>query len=207
MDKRTQIAKRLKELIAKRGWTKAEFARRAKIPKQHVDKYLQNELDPENLVLELHKAGEDLDWLLYGGENEKGKQRDAFTEMELQRIPVYEYARAGSKSLVLDGPPAYYIATTKSRGDSRFGIVVKGKSMEPEIRDGEVVVVSKKKDVKKGDVCLVIFEDGETCLRRVYFQDNTITLTSANEKDYPPTLHKKSEIRTMYRMVQKITNY
>jgi repressor LexA len=127
--------------------------------------------------------------------------------MDLQRIPVFEYARAGSKSLVFDGEPSYYIATSKSKDDSRFGVVVKGNSMEPEIREGEIVVVSKKRDVKDGDVCLVLFKDAEACLRRVYFHDHGVTLTSANEKDYPPTLHKKSEIRTMYRMVQKITNY
>lgn len=213
MDKRAQIAKRLKELIAKRGWTKAEFARRAKIPKQHVDKYLQNELDPENLLLELHKSGEDLEWLLHGAEHEKSAgssgvlPKHSYLEMDLQRIPVFEYARAGSKSLVFDGEPSYYIATSRSKDDSRFGVVVKGNSMEPEIREGEIVVVSKKRDVKDGDVCLVLFKDAEACLRRVYFHDHGVTLTSANEKDYPPTLHKKSEIRIVYRMVQKITNY
>jgi SOS-response transcriptional repressor LexA len=69
------------------------------------------------------------------------------------------------------------------------------------------VVVSRKKEMKNGDVCLVMFEDGDACLRRVYCHDHTVTLTSANEKDYPPAMHKKSEIRFIYRMVQKITNY
>jgi SOS-response transcriptional repressor LexA len=162
---------------------------------------------PGNKMQErLRGAKCDVEWLMTGKEPATpAKAQTTFLEVELQKIPVFEYARAGEKSLVLAQEPAYYIGTQKTKDDSRFGVVVKGRSMEPVISEGEVVIVSKKKEVKSGDVCLVVFSDGDACLRRLHFQDNTVTLTSANEKEYPPSIHKKSEITHLYRAVQKLS--
>jgi repressor LexA len=186
----------------------AAFGRALGLRPQELYRYLSGQIQPGNkLQSKLRDLGCDLEWLMTGKKKETPKHQIEFLEMELVKLPVFEYARAGSKTMMLAEKPSYFIASTKSKDDSRFAVVVKGKSMEPEIKDGELVVVSKKKEVKKGDVCLVVFEDGDACLRRVYFHDHSVTLTSANDKDYPPGLHKKSEIRIMYRMVQKITNY
>jgi len=191
------------------GW-KAKYAQALEMTPQQLSDILalRSPIGPR-IREKLHDLLQcDINWLMTGKTPGIGKKKQIeFIEEGLVRIPVFEYARAGSKTMMLAEKPSYYISSTHSTDDSRFGIVVKGKSMEPEIREGEVIVVSRKKDVKNGDVCLVIFEDGDACLRRVYSHAHGVTLTSANEKEYPPNLHKKSEIRTMYRMVQKITNY
>jgi repressor LexA len=204
-----KIAERLKEFGLSKFGSLKEFAEALKISPEHLSQYVNGKSKPGNKTQQrLRGLGCDIEWLMTGKKSGAGKKEQIeFLEGGLASIPVFEYARAGAKTMMLAEKPSYYISSTRSTDDSRFGIVVKGISMEPEIREGDVVVVSKKRDVKNGDLCLVIFEDGETCLRRVYLRDRSVTLTSANEKEYPPTLHKKSEIRTMYRMVQKITNY
>jgi len=109
--------------------------------------------------------------------------------------------------MVLKETPTDYIVTKKSNDDSLFAVIVRGDSMAPEINEGDMVVVSKLREAKNGDTCVIVFEDDHSCLRRIYHHDHHITLTSANEKEYPPTNHKKSEIKFIYRVVQRITNY
>jgi SOS-response transcriptional repressor LexA len=210
-DKKAQI-QRLLEIGqdgfgSKFGW-KSKFARSLGMTPQQLNDYLSGRISiGAEMQSRLRGIDADVEYVMTGKKKVIPKGQVEFTEVELAQIPVFEYARAGSKSMVLAEKPSYHIASTRSKDDSRFAVVAKGKSMEPEIRDGELVVVSKKKEMKNGDVCLVMFEDGDACLRKVYCHDHGVTLTSANEKEYPPTLHKKSEIRSIYRMVQKITNY
>ena len=206
MFKYAEKAKRLQDFIEEQKWSKAEFARRMGIPQQNVNRYLSGELDPMNLAEELFNEGCNVEWLMTGKKKAARKEVE-FSDVEFMQIPVFEYARAGTKSMALLERPSYFISSAKSKDDTLFAVVVKGNSMEPEVKEGELVVVSKKRDLKKGDLCLIMFEDGDCCLRRVYFQDHTVTLTSSNEREYPPAIHKKSEIRFIYRVVQKTTNY
>jgi phage repressor protein C with HTH and peptisase S24 domain len=127
-------------------------------------------------------------------------------DIDIVPIPVFDYIKAGGKSMVLRDEPAEYIYSTKSADQSRYGVRVKGNSMEPEIKDGEIVVASKIAHIKDGNICVITFEDGDTCLRRVYFSDHSCTLVSDNKK-YPPITYKKSEIKIIHKIVEKITKY
>ena len=73
-----------------RGWNKAEFARRCGIQPQHVNLYLSGKLNPENLLLPLHDAGEDIEWIKSGGEPEK-KMLD---KKRLEGVAIWE-SRSG----------------------------------------------------------------------------------------------------------------
>lgn len=65
-DKTDNRHDRLKEFIDERNWSKAEFARRAGIYPQDVNKYLSGLLNIENLYLKLQEAGCDMQWLKTG---------------------------------------------------------------------------------------------------------------------------------------------
>ena len=188
--------------------TKAEAARKLGKNQSNLDRYLKGLL-PISYEFEqrLRKFDADVEFIKTGKKKASLKDQVEFPEVDLVQIPVFEYARAGTKSMALLERPSYFISSAKTKDDTLFAVVVKGKSMEPEVKEGELVVVSKKRDPKKGDLCLIMFEDGDCCLRRVYFQDHTVTLTSSNEREYPPAIHKKSEIRFIYRVVQKTTTY
>lgn len=107
--------------------------------------------------------------------------------------------------MVLREEPSEFIySNTKDK--SLYGVKVKGSSMEPLIRPGEIVMASKTAEVKDGDICIVTFEDGETCLKRIYFHDHSCQLISEN-KEFPPQIYKKSEIRFIHRVVERITKF
>ena len=68
-----------------------------------------------------------------------------------------------------------------------FGLYVSGKSMDPEIFDGDIVIVdSKTRKLKRGN--LGVFRiNNETSLKRYYPQKNGILLQPTNP-EYPPIL-------------------
>jgi len=85
---------------------------------------------------------------------------------------------------------------------------VSGDSMEPDYRQGDIVVFSPNAQVRNGDDCFVRFASGETTFKRFY-QDSpeTIRLQPLNNK-YPaevfpcdditglwPALYKQQKLR------------
>ena len=185
------------------GWQR-RFAERLEIRPQQLSNILAGR-DPLGAKMRerLANLGCNIEWLMTG----KEATIDLHHEVRLTEIPVFEFIRAGTKTMQLKENPSQHIPVVKSNDDTRFGIVVRGNSMDPEVKEGEIVVVSKKAEVASGDLCVVVFDDGETCLRRVHFHDHSVTLTSANAAKFPPAFHKKSEIEYIWRVMQKVTNY
>jgi phage repressor protein C with HTH and peptisase S24 domain len=186
-----------------RGWLKNAAAGLSLAP-SNLKKYLAGEYSPGTIIQDrLRELGCDIEWLMTGN---KRKDELQSIDISLAQIPVYEYIKAGGKSMMLKEEPVEYVYTTKSADQSRYGVRVKGDSMQPEIKEGEIVVASKIAEVKNGDICVVTFHDGETCLRRVYFSDHSCTLTSDNTK-IPPKIFKKKDVQFIHRVVEKITKY
>lgn len=81
-----------------------------------------------------------------------------------------------------------------------FGLRVSGKSMEPEIFDGDIVIVNSKiREIKKGN--LGVFRiNSETSLKRYYPQKNGILLQPTNP-EYPPIL---ITIEDQYHLIGKV---
>lgn len=181
----------------------ADFARAMKMHPASLNKYLNGVQRPGATFQDkLRALGCDIDWLLTGKSNDDYVPR----EIDLAAIPVFEYVRAGTKSMLLRDEPTEKFYIKKSADNSRYGIVVKGDSMAPTVFDGNIVVASKITEPRDGDLCVVEFEDGERVLRRVYFHDHSCALTSDNPR-FPPTTHKKSEIKSIHRVMEKITRY
>jgi transcriptional regulator with XRE-family HTH domain len=82
-----QIAFRLSEFVKNREWTKAEFARRMQIRVQHVNGYLNGNLDPRNLVSQLAREGCDLEWLITG---KSASERKLTSEEEREMLEFLE---------------------------------------------------------------------------------------------------------------------
>ncbi len=89
-----------------------------------------------------------------------------------------------------------------------FAARVVGDSMEPEYREGDVIVFSPGKAVKRGDDCFVRLEkDGETTFKRVYFEgegnedgDGWIRLQPLNNA-YPARVVRREEVAGLYAAV------
>lgn len=112
------------------------------------------------------------------------------------QIPLLGCASAGP-GYWNDGQPAETISIagrwlTKLDG----AILVQGDSMEPLLRDGDLVGVRLGEDYQVGDVVVAVAGYGE-CLLKVYAgvleEEQLIILTSVNQ-DHPPVVERLGEI-------------
>ncbi len=91
-------------------------------------------------------------------------------------IPLINAVQAGYPRAFTDmGYPARvaeeYVRTPGVRDPNAFAIRVVGASMEPEYREGDVVVFSPALEVRDGDDCFARLElEHETTFRRIYFE-------------------------------------
>ena len=87
----------------------------------------------------------------------------------------------------------YVMADAKINAD--FCLRCKGDSMLPLVHDGDIVFVKKQDAVRNGEVAVVIIEN-EATLKRVYQEDDKITLIAEN-KAYAPIVILASENRNI----------
>ena len=188
----------------KRGW-KTRFAEALGISTGAMQMYLTGQRRPGNELHEkLRILGCDIEWLMTGI---KGGINMTLEAVSIIKIPVYDFNKIKEWEMTTKNKASDYIYTQKTDDETLFALIVKGNNMAPEINEGNIIVISQKQEHKNGDICLIVFRDDHAALYRVYENAGKITFTSIDEKQYPPSTHKKSEIKFIYKVVQKITNY
>jgi repressor LexA len=98
-----------------------------------------------------------------------------------------------------------YVRCPDLHDPNAFAVRVVGDSMEPNFKQGDIVVFSPAAEVRNGDDCFVRFSlPHETTFKRVFFEpNNTIRLQPRNEK-YPPTIAEGKRINGLYRAIAKV---
>ena len=77
--------------------------------------------------------------------------------------------------------------------NATFALRCKGDSMiDANIQNGDIVFIQETPEVENGEIAAVVIGD-EATLKKVYYQDDTVTLLPANSA-YEPFVFKKEEI-------------
>jgi repressor LexA len=95
-----------------------------------------------------------------------------------------------------------YITVDDVKDPQAFALKVKGDSMSPRIEDGDTVIVSPKKEVQSGDIC-VIRVNGEDTLKKTKFEGNYVHLIPLNQNHEPMTV-KKRDVNFIWKVVKVI---
>jgi len=97
-----------------------------------------------------------------------------------------------------------YIRCPGLHDPNAFAVCVVGDSMEPNFREGNIVIFSPQAEVRSGDDCFIRFTTPhETTFKRVFFEpDNMIRLQPRNDK-YAPTMVEGKRINGLYRAIAK----
>ncbi|SHE46931.1 repressor LexA [Marinitoga hydrogenitolerans DSM 16785] len=107
------------------------------------------------------------------------------SKLTLKQIPVYGYVAANSEhgEIAYQELIDYIVIPDGMKGD--FGLIVKGDSMEPRLKDGDVAVVLKQPILENGEIGVIIINGNEGVVKKYYKSENAITLISLNE-NHPP---------------------
>lgn len=82
-----------------------------------------------------------------------------------------------------------------SQGDF-FALQVKGDSMEPRIKEGDVVIVRKQSDADTGDIAVVLVNGDDATVKRIKKRPEGIMLIP-NNPAYEPMFYSREEVEQL----------
>lgn len=77
-----------------------------------------------------------------------------------------------------------------------FGLRLKGASMEPRMKDGDVVIVRKQDTAETGDIAVVMVNGDSATVKRIKKEPSGITLIP-NNPAYDPMYYSNAEIESL----------
>lgn len=112
-------------------------------------------------------------------------------------IPVLGRVAAGVPITAVEEILDYEeISLEMARSGECFALQVKGNSMEPRIKEGDVVIVRKQSDVESGDVAVVRINGDEAVVKKVIKKSDSMALVSFNPA-YEPRYFSMKEIEEL----------
>ena len=94
-------------------------------------------------------------------------------------------------------------AQTAASGE-HFALQIKGQSMEPRIKDGDVVIVRRQDDCDSGDIAVVLVNGDEATVKRIKKEPAGIMLIPSNPS-YEPKFYSNDEILSLpVRIIGKV---
>lgn len=86
--------------------------------------------------------------------------------------------------------------------DQCFGLVIQGDSMiDAGMLDGDVVIISPRTPPRNGDIAVVQIDQGETTVKKVYFQKDSVLLQACNPRYKPLPLYKKHQVQILGKVI------
>lgn len=166
---------RIRELRASIGLKQADLAKALKVSQATMSGYETGKYEPDLSTL---KAIADyfsvsVDYVL-GGDVKPISVKGI-------SIPVYAAVAAGIPIEAIEDIVDYeeIDAALAATGDF-FGLRIKGDSMEPRMREGDVVIVRKQDDADNGDVAIVLVNGNEATVKKIKKEPSGISLIPNN---------------------------
>ena len=82
------------------------------------------------------------------------------------------------------------------QGRRYFGLKVKGDSMEPEYRDGDVIIIQQQEECHSGDDCAVMVNGDDATFKRVRLHESGLTLQPLNNR-YEPQYYSAQQVQSL----------
>ena len=118
------------------------------------------------------------------------------------KIPVLSVAGAGISQYAIhtfdqDDPDSWEEIKQIPAGEGQyFALRIRGDSMEPLIRHGEIVIVRPQNEYSDGDVVIALINGCEGLCKRLKYKSDGIALLSENP-DYDPIYYTEKQCREL----------
>lgn len=126
--------------------------------------------------------------------------------LKVYRIPIVGKVVAGTPIDAIENITDYIRVTNPAAADgSYYALHVTGASMEPEMREGDLVIVHKQDYFDSGDICIVLVNGNEATVKKVIKSDQGITLIGFNATVYPPHFYNARQVEELpVRVIGKV---
>lgn len=114
------------------------------------------------------------------------------------RIPILGTVVAGQPAYAAENIVGWEEVTDKmSMQGKLFALKVKGSSMEPEFKEGDIVIVREQPDIESGDIAVVLINGDEATLKKVKKDPNGLFLYAFNQAVYEPHFYSNNDVETL----------
>lgn len=111
-------------------------------------------------------------------------------------IPVYGSVPAGIPIEAIEDIIDYEEITEEmARCGEYFGLIIKGDSMIPDLKEKDVVIVRKQEDAESGDIVIALVNGNDACCKRLMKYAGGVQLLS-NNPAYEPMMFTYDEDNT-----------
>ena len=195
---------------AKKKLSRREVAGRAGISEAHLRFVEKGErpMSPKTLrkvatVLEIDETALIDAWLQ---ENVRGL---SLAPKELQKVPLISWVHAGDFAMAEnpeDVTECEEWVWAMTKGPNVFALRVEGDSMEPEFREGEIIVVNPHIAWEAGNYVIVKNQDGEATFKQIKKKGDRWVLHPLNPK-YEDIVVDNRELYVVGVVVEKLKRY
>lgn len=126
--------------------------------------------------------------------------------LKVYSIPIVGKVVAGTPIDAIENITDYIRVTNPAAADgSYYALHVTGASMEPEMREGDLVIVHKQDYFDSGDICIVLVNGDEATVKKVIKSDQGITLIGFNATVYSPHFYNVRQVEELpVRVIGKV---
>lgn len=78
-----------------------------------------------------------------------------------------------------------------------YGLRVEGTSMEPEMHEGDLLIIHEQDYFDNGDICIVYIDGHDATVKKVQKSKDGITLIGYNTVVYPPHFYSAKEVESL----------
>lgn len=111
------------------------------------------------------------------------------------RIPVLGTIRAGIPVAAIEDIDDWEeIPVSMAKTGEFVALKVKGDSMEPQIKDGDIAIIRRQETVENGEIAVVLVNGEEATIKKVKFSPDGMMLIGFNTAVYEPHFYNKEEI-------------
>lgn len=186
---------RLKKLREESELKQESLAAKLGINRSTISMYERDQRMPSPDVLKKYADIFDvsLDYILG-----KSKKRNAESDSQKYEVPVF-YAVACGNPFVADEDIIDWEEIDpklKSQGE-HFGVKLRGDSMLPDFKDGDVVIVRQQSDIDSGSIAIVRVNGDEATMKIVQKSKDGITLIATNPSVYLPKFYSNQDIEQL----------
>lgn len=188
--------KRLKMLREEKGLTQKDLAEKLSLTPKAISFYELGSREPSGdaLIRMAHILGTTTDYLLGNSTTKEADQKVG----RGVRIPVLGRVVAGIPIEAVEEILDYEEITPGLAATGEFfALQVKGDSMEPTLRDGDVVIVKKQPTVDSGDIAIVLVNGNDATVKEIKESPAGITLIGHNVAVYTPHFYSNKDIQDM----------
>lgn len=179
----------LKILRKRDGLTQAEVAARLGVDRSTYAKYENGQSEPNFEMLQkladLFRSSADF---LIGGTDQQSSKSGTW-------VPVLGDVAAGIPIEAVENIVDYEeIDTAIASTGKYYGLRIKGSSMEPRIREGDVVIVRQQEDADTGDTAVVLVNGDSATVKRIKKEPDGGLWLLPNNPAYDPQHYSPAEV-------------